>query len=351
MHKRKGFCSSVFGGFSYAKTVEKALIICYYRNEFFRYRGGAYWRKMNGKIAISVFGWAWYWRFYASALQAWKRSALCILRIWIQPLLHWYHQSFPEVPRQVLKNWQDFGRYLQDWRRTSVFGRRIWMEWYQWLSCLQFCLRIPCFIKKRNACLSETMQTEKDLSSATSTIRMGEDTEDHSLLFECCENCSSYFPCKRRYMMIPGSKGQKTDASSLARGFLISWPAKTWVSSHFSKKNERITNVFEDCGSAKHVAIWYQRSQKTFWPQHHGNKADKCASNSMNPSIFEGLFRWTQAPYSWFIISQCFYVFKPCTYIYIFLFFSKKHLTNHLLSCIIHIVADANSDSERKQMR
>ena len=25
----------------------------------------------------------------------------------------------------------------------------------------------------------------------------------------------------------------------------------------FLKKNERITNVFEDCESAKHVAIWY----------------------------------------------------------------------------------------------
>ncbi|MBS4935901.1 MAG: hypothetical protein KH000_10845, partial [Coprococcus comes] len=37
----------------------------------------------------------------------------------------------------------------------------------------------------------------------------------------------------------------------------------------FSKKNERITNVFEDCESAKHVAIWYQRGQNTFCPQHH----------------------------------------------------------------------------------
>ena len=34
--------------------------------------------------------------------------------------------------------------------------------------------------------------------------------------------------------------------------------SKTWVSNHFSEKNERITNVSEDCGSAKHVAIRYQ---------------------------------------------------------------------------------------------
>ena len=52
-------------------------------------------------------------------------------------------------------------------------------------------------------------------------------------------------------------------------------PQKTWVSSHFPKKNERITNVFEDCGSAKHVAIWYQRGQKIFWPQHHYNWKNK----------------------------------------------------------------------------
>ena len=49
------------------------------------------------------------------------------------------------------------------------------------------------------------------------------------------------------------------------------WPLdapKTWVSSHFSKKNERITNVFEDCESAKHVAIWYQIGQNTFFHSH-----------------------------------------------------------------------------------
>ena len=46
-------------------------------------------------------------------------------------------------------------------------------------------------------------------------------------------------------------------------------PPETWVSSHFSKKSERITNVFEYCESAKHVAIWYQRGQNTFEPQHH----------------------------------------------------------------------------------
>ena len=30
------------------------------------------------------------------------------------------------------------------------------------------------------------------------------------------------------------------------------------MSNHFSEKNERITNVFEDCGDAKHIAIRYQ---------------------------------------------------------------------------------------------
>ena len=73
-------------------------------------------------------------------------------------------------------------------------------------------------------------------------------------------------------------------------------PPKTWVSSHFSKKNERITNVFEDCESAKHVAIWYQRGQNTFWPQHHFNysawleassvAASSVAASSVAASVF-----------------------------------------------------------------
>ena len=50
---------------------------------------------------------------------------------------------------------------------------------------------------------------------------------------------------KRILMMIPGSKGHKSDASLLAGGFLNLGPAKKHdVRSHFLKKNERITNVF-----------------------------------------------------------------------------------------------------------
>ena len=33
----------------------------------------------------------------------------------------------------------------------------------------------------------------------------------------------------------------------------------------FRRKNERITNVFDDYWSAKHVAIWYQRGQTPFF--------------------------------------------------------------------------------------
>ena len=43
--------------------------------------------------------------------------------------------------------------------------------------------------------------------------------------------------------MIPGSKGRKFDARSLAREFLNLGPAKIFVKSHFSKKNERFTNI------------------------------------------------------------------------------------------------------------
>ena len=53
-------------------------------------------------------------------------------------------------------------------------------------------------------------------------------------------------------------------------------PPKTWVSSHFSKKNERITNAFEDCESAKHVAIWYQRGQKVRKPMQACLQEDFC---------------------------------------------------------------------------
>ena len=66
-----------------------------------------------------------------------------------------------------------------------------------------------------------------------------------------------------------GQKVRKPMQACLQEDFWPLDPPKTWVSSHFSKKNERITNVFEDCESAKHVAIWYQRGQNTFWPQHH----------------------------------------------------------------------------------
>ena len=66
-----------------------------------------------------------------------------------------------------------------------------------------------------------------------------------------------------------GQKVRKLMQACLQEDFWPLDPPKTWVSSHFSKKNERITNVFEDCESAKHVAIWYQRGQNTFWPQHH----------------------------------------------------------------------------------
>lgn len=34
-------------------------------------------------------------------------------------------------------------------------------------------------------------------------------------------------------------------------------------------ETHRSTNIFEDCESAKHVVIWYQRGQNTFEPQHH----------------------------------------------------------------------------------
>ena len=66
-----------------------------------------------------------------------------------------------------------------------------------------------------------------------------------------------------------GQKVKKPMQARLQEDFGPLAPPKTWVSSHFSKKNERITNVFEDCGSAKHVAIWYQRGQKNFWYQYH----------------------------------------------------------------------------------
>lgn len=36
---------------------------------------------------------------------------------------------------------------------------------------------------------------------------------------------------------------------------------RPWLFKQFRRKS---LNVFEDCGSAKHVAIWYQRGQNTF---------------------------------------------------------------------------------------
>ena len=45
-------------------------------------------------------------------------------------------------------------------------------------------------------------------------------------------------------MMIPGSKGHKSDASLLAGGFLNLGPAKNMSKKPFFEKNERITNVF-----------------------------------------------------------------------------------------------------------
>ena len=75
--------------------------------------------------------------------------------------------------------------------------------------------------------------------------------------------------CSDRIIWYQGQKVRKLMQACLQEDFWPLDPPKTWVSSHFSKKNERITNVFEDCESAKHVAIWYQRGQNTFWPQHH----------------------------------------------------------------------------------
>ena len=48
--------------------------------------------------------------------------------------------------------------------------------------------------------------------------------------------------------MIPGSKGQKSDASLLAGGFLNLGPAKNMSKEPFFEKNERITNVFRIAG-------------------------------------------------------------------------------------------------------
>ena len=66
------------------------------------------------------------------------------------------------------------------------------------------------------------------------------------------------------YMLIwyQGQKVKKPMQACLQEDFWLLDPPKTWVSSHFSKKNERIMNVFEDCESAKHVAIWDQGGQK-----------------------------------------------------------------------------------------
>ena len=63
-----------------------------------------------------------------------------------------------------------------------------------------------------------------------------------------------------------GQKVRKPMQDYLQEDFWPLDPLKTWVSSHFSKKNERITNTFEDYESAKHVAIWYQKDQNTFYP-------------------------------------------------------------------------------------
>ena len=49
-------------------------------------------------------------------------------------------------------------------------------------------------------------------------------------------------------MMIPGSKGLKSDASLLAGGFLNLGPAKNMSKEPFFEKNERITNVFRIAG-------------------------------------------------------------------------------------------------------
>ena len=49
-------------------------------------------------------------------------------------------------------------------------------------------------------------------------------------------------------VMIPGSKGHKSDASLLAGGFLNLGPAKNMSKEPFFEKNERITNVFRIAG-------------------------------------------------------------------------------------------------------
>ena len=59
-----------------------------------------------------------------------------------------------------------------------------------------------------------------------------------------------------------GQKVRSSTQACLQENFWPWAPPKTWVSSHFSKKNERITNVFEDCGSTQCRAIRYQRGQK-----------------------------------------------------------------------------------------
>ena len=67
-------------------------------------------------------------------------------------------------------------------------------------------------------------------------------------------NCSNG-PGMLKYV-IPGSNDRKSDASLLAGGFLNLGPAKNMSKKpFFRRKNERITNVFEDCGSTQCGAI------------------------------------------------------------------------------------------------
>ena len=81
-----------------------------------------------------------------------------------------------------------------------------------------------------------------------------------------CPQCIAF---DSRIYWYQGQKVRNLTQACLQEDFW-SWDLpKTWVSSHFSKKNERIANVFEDCESTKYGTIRYQRGQNTFWPQHH----------------------------------------------------------------------------------
>ena len=95
----------------------------------------------------------------------------------------------------------------------------------------------------------------------------------HAALVEVADgkvtsNASGHHVAKilKKYYMIPGGKGHKSDAGLPARGFLTLDPAKNMNKQPFFAENERIMNVFEYCESTKCGTIRYQRGQKTFDP-------------------------------------------------------------------------------------